>query len=115
MEKWERILTVICAVLLLLTLALGFGFWYRYKMLHTLSGIQPYMMMVDGIRYRNFGPVSTEKPEGAPLGTVSRVNEPADYPDADGEANFGTVGMPYWKAPLGRCVYYKEEYILLRE
>ncbi len=113
--KFQRIVTVICAVLLLLSLLLGGFFWYRHKILHRINGIQPYMIMVDGIRYRNFGPVPTEKPEGAPLGTVCRVNEPADYPDEDGEANFGNVGMPYWKDPLGICVYYREEYILLRD
>lgn len=115
MGKWERILTVICAVLLLLFLVLGLGFWYRYKMLHQVNGIQPYMIMVDGIRYSNFGPIPTDQPEGEPMGTVHRVTDPYDYPDENGEANFGTMGMPYWKDPLGICVYVNEEYILLRE
>ena len=112
--KLERILTVICAVLLLI-LVLGLGFWYRYRMMHQVIGIQPYMIMVDGIRYSNFGPIPMDKPDGEPEGIVHQVNDPSDYPDEDGEANFGNVGMPYWKAPLGLCVYWNEEYILLRD
>ena len=113
--KMERILTVICAILLLVGLALGIGFWYRYKMMHQVIGIQPYMIMVDGVRYSSFGPVTTEKPMGPPDGRVHQVNDPADYPDEDGEANFGAVGMPYWKVFWGICLYQDEEYILLRE
>ena len=108
-------MTVLSAILLLCMLCSGLFFWYRHKMLNQIIGIQPYMIMVDGIRYSNFGPVPTEKPEGEPDGTVYRVNEPADYPDEDGETNFGEVGMPYWKVPLGICVYQNEAYILLRE
>ena len=113
--KLERIVTIICGILLVCMLLTGLYFRRWYKAVNQINGIQPYMIMVDGIRYSNFGPAPTEKPEGAPLGTVSRVNAPADYPDEDGEANFGTVGMPYWKAPLGICVYYNEAYILLRD
>ncbi len=113
--KKERFVTIVCGILSLCILCAGLYFWQWHKAVNRVNGIQPYMIMVEGTRYRNFGPVPTEKPEGAPMGTVCRVNEPADYPDEDGEANFGTVGMPYWKAPLGICVYYKEAYILLRE
>ncbi len=113
--KRERFVTIVCGILTLCILCAGLYFWQWYKAMNRVVGIQPYMIMVEGVRYRNFGPVPTEKPEGAPIGTVIRVNEPADYPDEDGESNFGTVGMPYWKAPLGICVYYREEYILLRD
>ena len=113
--KQEKILTGICTVLLLLFLVLGLGFWYRYRMMHQVNGIQPYMIMVDGTRYSNFGPVQTDKAEGAPYGVVHRVTDPSDYPSEDGEANFGTVGMPYWKVSLGVCVYENGKYILLRD
>ena len=110
--RLRRIAAALCVVLLM---CLGLVLWYRHKMLNRVLGLQGYMIMVDGIRYRSFGPIPTDEPEGIPDGMVHRVNDPADYPDEDGEANFGSVGMPYWKVPLGICVYKNDDYILLRD
>ena len=110
--KLKRIAAGISMILLL---SLGWYFWHRYKMQNQTVGLQPMIIMVEGTQYWCFDQRLPEKPEGTPDGRVLRVNAAGDYPDEDGEANFGTVGMPYWKVPLGICVYSNEEYILLRD
>lgn len=112
MGKWERILTVICAVLLLLFLMLGLGFWHRYRMLHQVLNFQPMRIMVDGVMYLQSG-VKQERPEGLPDGTVTKVVAPHEYPQNDGEANFGSVGMAYW-IDMGAVIVDGDQYQILR-
>lgn len=110
--KLERILTVICAVLLLLSLALGLGFWYRYKMLHQVNNFQPMRIMVDGVMYFQSG-IKQDRPDRSPDGTITKIIAPHEYPQNDGEANFGSVGMAYWK-DMGSVIVDGDQYHILR-
>ena len=91
--KKKQIAAIIC-VILLLCLSLFFG--YRHRMLHRVNGYQPMRIMVDGILYSHGGGVKQERPDGPPDGTITEIIAPHVYPQKDGQANFGSVGTPYW-------------------
>jgi len=91
--KTKRMAAVICAFLLL---SVGMYFWYRHKMLNQVIGYQPMWIMVDGVLYSHGGGAKQEKPEGPPDGTITEIIARHGYPQKDGQANFGSVGTPYW-------------------
>ena len=67
-------------------------------------------VMVDGVKYIHYGVKAEQQPAGLPDGTLSRINSAADYPDENGEANFGEEGMPYWHTEAGLVVLWNQAY-----
>ena len=109
--KRRRVTIVICLVVLLCLTAF---FWYRHTRLNRISGLQPMMIMAEGRRYVHNGEALEQRPEGPPDGRVTKINHKTDYPDEDGEANFGTVGMPYWRVE-NEVVVEASKYYLFEE
>ena len=95
--KMERFVTIACGILSLCILCVGLYFWHWYKAANRIIDHQPMRIMVDGIMYSHGGGIKQEKPEGPPDGTVTEIVEPHVYPQKDGQANFGSVGTPYWR------------------
>ena len=94
--KLERFVTIVCGILLVCMLLMGLYFWQWYKAMNRINALQPMRIMVDGELYSHGGGVKQERPEGLPDGFITEVIEPVDYPEKDGQANFGSVGSPYW-------------------
>ena len=94
-------------------LCLGAYTGYRHRVMDRVVGLQPMQIMVDGKRYVHNGGAQLQRPEGAPDGFITQVNDSTDYPDADGEANFGKVGMAYWKV-MSSIVVETEKYYVFR-
>ena len=109
--KLERFVTIVCGILLLCMLCTGWYFWYRYKMLNRVIGYQPMRIMVDGDLYMNFGETQQDKPAGSPDGTVTEIIGTAHFPKKDGQANFGSVGIPYWYVEDKIVVEYNTYYL----
>lgn len=84
------------SLLVMLALCLGLFAGYRHRMLGRVNNVQPLRIMVDGTRYVVCGSMESP-PESTPDGVITEILDAADYPEKDGQANFGTVGMPYWK------------------
>ena len=99
------------AVGFLLLLCLGVFFWYRHSLLNRVIDYQPMQIMVDGRKYIHNGTAAQERPQEPPDGAITKVNGKTDYPDADGEANFGTVGMPYWRDGANIIVESSQYYV----
>lgn len=106
----RRILMAIC---LLLLLCLGLFLWYRHSLLNRVADLQPLMIMVDGTRYVCYGNTEEKPPDAPSDGVITKVNSKTDYPDADGEANFGTMGMPYWRIGSKILVESNQSYYIL--
>ena len=104
----KRKLAAVCAALLVLA-GIGYG-RMRYRQTHFVAGLQMRRVMVDGVRYIHYGAKAGQQPDGLPDGTISRVNAATDYPDEDGEANFGEVGMPYWHTEEGLVILCGQAY-----
>ena len=109
--KMERFITFICGILSLLILCAGLYFWYRHKMMNQVVGYQPLRIMVDGSLYMNFGETQQEKPAGEPDGTITEIIGVASFPREDGQANFGSVGIPYWHVEDKIVVAYEQYYL----
>lgn len=101
-------------VLVLALLCLGLFAGYRQRMRNKVNDFQPMQIMVEGKIYIHSSGAKKERPEGTPDGVITKVNYGTDYPDADGEANFGTLGTPYWKTPEGICVSVNNKYLLFK-
>ena len=102
---------IVWAVLLSCVLFTGLYSWYRYRMMHQIIGHQPYRIMVDEVLYMNFGETQQEKPAGEPDGTITEIIGVASFPREDGQANFGSVGIPYWHVEDKIVVAYEQYYL----
>ena len=102
---------IVWAVLLSCVLFTGLYSWYRYRMMHQIIGHQPYRIMVDEVLYMNFGETQQEKPAGEPDGTITEIIGVASFPREDGQANFGSVGIPYWHVEDKIVVVYEQYYL----
>ena len=80
-------------------------------MLSQVIGYQPMRIMVDEILYMNFGETQQEKPAGKPDGTITEIIGTASFPKEDGQANFGSAGMPYWYVEDKIVVAYEQHYL----
>ena len=109
--KKERFVTIVCGILSLCILCAGLYFRYRHKMLNQVIGFQPMRIMVDGDLYMNFGETQQEKPAGSPDGTVTEIIGTAHFPRKDGQANFGSVGIPYRYVEDKIVVEYNKYYL----
>ena len=109
--KRERLATIVWAVLLICMLFTGLYSWYRYRMMHQIIGHQRYRIMVDEVLYMNFGETQQEKPAGEPDGTITEIIGVASFPREDGQANFGSVGIPYWHVEDKIVVAYEQYYL----
>ena len=109
--KRERLAMIVWAVLLSCVLFTGLYSWYRYRMMHQIIGHQPYRIMVDEVLYMNFGETQQEKPTGEPDGTITEIIGVACFPQEDGQANFGSVGIPYWHVEDKIVVEYDQYYL----
>ena len=109
--KMKRIVTILCAMLLLCMLFTGLYFWYRHIMLSRVIGYQPMRVMVDGNLYMNYGDQQPEKPAGDPDGMITEIIGTASFPKKDGQANFGSVGIPYWHVGDKIVVAYGQYYL----
>ena len=104
-------------LLALLLLCLGLYAGYRGYMLSRVMGtaatenaLAP-MVMAEGTVWQ----LSSEADGGLsrkPDGTIREIigNE---IPEQEGQANFGTVGMPYWKLTDGLMVYVNGKYYIM--
>ena len=108
-ELLGRLLT-----LLLLCLCLLLG--YRYYMLHRVMGVAAPenalapMVMVDGRVWQ----LSAESHSGfsrSPDGTIREIV--GNGIPEEGQANFGTPGMPYWEMSDGLMVYVNGKYFIM--
>ena len=102
---------IVWAVLLSCVLFTGLYSWYRYRMMHQIIGHQPYRIMLDEVLYMNFGETQQEKPAGEPDGTITEIIGVASFPREDGQANFGSVGIPYWHVEDKIVVAYEQYYL----
>ena len=89
----KRRIAAAFAVILLLCLGVYAG--YRYHMTGRVNGVQPLRIRIDGTRYVICGAAET-LPNTPPDGTITEIIDAIAYPEKDGQANFGTIGMPYW-------------------
>ena len=94
--KHQRFVTIVCGILLLCMLFTGLYFWQWYKAMNRINALPLMLIMVDGELYSHGGGVKQEKPEGPPDGIITEIVDPHDYPQKDGQANFGSVGASYW-------------------
>ena len=104
----KRKIVAACAAILMLV-GIGYGRMH-YRQTHFVVGLQMRRVMVDGAKYIHYGEKAEQQPNGLPDGTISRVNNATDYPDEDGEANFGEVGMPYWHTEDGLVILCDQAY-----
>ena len=109
--KREWFVTIVRRILLLCMVLAGLYFWHRQKMLNQIIGFQPMRIMVDGDLYMNFGETQQERPAGSPDGTVTEIIGVASFPREDGQANFGSVGSPYWYVEDKIVVEYNKYYL----
>ena len=103
--------------LTLLLLCLGLCIGYRHYTLSRVMGarvpetaLAP-MVMVEGTVWQ----VSDNTDRGiggTPDGTIRKIIE-NEIPREDGQANFGTEGMPYWHLPEGLMVCVNGNYLIL--
>ena len=109
--KHGRFVAAVCGLLLFCMLCTGLSFCYRYKMMHQIIGYQPNRIMVDEILYMNFGETQQEKPTGEPDGLITEIIGSASFPKENGQANFGSAGMPYWYVEDKIVVAYEQYYL----
>lgn len=72
----------------------------------------PLLVRVDGILYQYYDDVQehpTEDANGYIVGIVSGI-----IPTDNQTANFGNVGMPYWKNDNGICIWLNDNLWLLK-
>lgn len=102
----KKILAAVLAALLLVGLG-AFAMIRRSQNL--VANAQPLRIMIDGTRYVINGSVES-RPDAAPDGTIQEILAWGDFPKEDGQANFGTAGMPYWhigdKIVVESSMYY---------
>lgn len=81
-------------VILILTIVILLAFTLFYE--RPVEDALPFLIMVDGELYQGYE-ITQDIPEDSVEGYITKV-VPNEIPKENQTANFGNVGMPYWKS-----------------
>lgn len=99
------------AVLFVSILLLSIGLFCGARLEKTVLNAKPALVMLDGVLYSVSG-CAEQRPDAPPDGTIREVLETGEFPTENGQANFGSPGMHYWRVDEGIVVEASMYYVL---